>query len=124
MRPYHFGKHRTSTNTAFQSIQHRLPRFGKSQEPPYVWGIEEYTQAVEHFFKSEQIDNPILLGHSFGGRVGILLASRNKVKKLILVDAAGIKPRRSLAYYFKVYTYKIIKHALPVLCGKRMEKSF
>lgn len=117
-------------HTTLASIEHRLtphfkvynidfPGFGKSQEPPYVWGIEEYTQAVEHFVKSEQIDNPILLGHSFGGRVGILLASRNKVKKLILVDAAGIKPRRSLAYYFKVYTYKIIKHALPVLCGKK-----
>ena len=82
-----------------------FPGFGESQEPSQVWGVEEYTQLIEQFVKAENIENPILLGHSFGGRVGILYSSRNKVNKLILVDAAGVKPRRSLKYYFKVYTY-------------------
>ena len=73
---------------------------------------------MEEFFKAEKIENPILLGHSFGGRVGILLASRNKTHKLILVDAAGIKPRRTLSYYCKVYSYKAVRHTLPLLFGK------
>ena len=79
-----------------------FPGFGKSQEPTEVWGVEEYTQIIEQLVKDEQIENPILLGHSFGGRVGILYASRNEVDKLILVDAAGVKPRRSFKYYIKV----------------------
>ena len=95
-----------------------FPGFGKSTEPQTVWGVEDYTQMIEKFFEIEGISNPILLGHSFGGRVGILLSSRNAVRKLILVDAAGIKPRHSLKWYVKVYTYKAVKHTLPVVLGK------
>ncbi len=95
-----------------------FPGFGKSSEPQYVWGIEDYTRMTEEFLRIEQIENPILLGHSFGGRVGILLSSRNKVRKLLLVDAAGIKPRHSMSYYVKVYTYKAVKHTLPAIFGK------
>lgn len=95
-----------------------FPGFGKSSEPEDVWGVEDYTRLMEKFFEAEKIENPILLGHSFGGRVGILLASRLKIRKLILVDAAGIKPRRTLAYYYKVYTYKAVRHTLPLLFGK------
>ena len=95
-----------------------FPGFGSSQEPSEVWGVEKYTQLIEEFIKLENIENPILLGHSFGGRVGILYSSRNQVKKLILVDAAGVKPRRSLKYYFKVYTYKMGKRLMPLIYGK------
>ena len=95
-----------------------FPGFGESQEPNEVWGVEKYTQLIEEFVKIEKIENPILLGHSFGGRVGILYSSRNQVKKLILVDAAGVKPRRSLKYYFKVYTYKLGKRLMPLIYGK------
>lgn len=95
-----------------------FPGFGKSSEPTSVWGIEDYTHLFEEFLKAEKIENPILLGHSFGGRVGILCSSRNKVHKLILVDAAGIKPKRSLKYYVKVYSYKAVKKLLPLIFGK------
>ncbi len=95
-----------------------FPGFGQSQEPPTVWGVEEYTQVVETLVKNEHMEAPILLGHSFGGRVGILYASRNQVKKLILVDAAGVKPKRSLSYYFKVYSYKLGKRLMPLIYGQ------
>ncbi|HBC22298.1 MAG TPA: alpha/beta hydrolase [Porphyromonadaceae bacterium] len=96
-----------------------LPGHGKSDEPPAIWGVEEYTQLVETFIKMLGIDNPILLGHSFGGRISILLSSRNRVKKVLLVDAAGIKPHRSMKYYFKVYTYKAFKHLVRLFAGKK-----
>ena len=96
-----------------------FPGFGGSNEPSAVWGVEEYTSLIEDFARQEHIESPILLGHSFGGRVGILFASRNKVHKLILVDAAGVKPRRSPRYYYKVYSYKAIKHALLFFLGKK-----
>ena len=81
-----------------------FPGFGESTEPQEVWGVEQYTQLIEELVKAEGIENPVLLGHSFGGRVGIVYASRNAVKKLILTDAAGVKPRRTLKYYYKVYS--------------------
>ena len=95
-----------------------FPGFGDSQEPPVVWGVEEYTRLIEELVKKENLDKPVLTGHSFGGRVGILYASRNPVDKLILVDAAGIKPRRALKYYFKVYSFKAGKRFWQLLLGK------
>lgn len=96
-----------------------FPGFGGSPEPSSVWGVEDYTVMLEKFVKALGIERPILLGHSFGGRVGILYSSRNEVDKLILVDAAGVKPRRSLKYYFKVYSFKAAKHLSRLLLGKK-----
>jgi len=96
-----------------------LPGHGRSSEPDRAWGVEDYTAAVEEFMKKMDIENPVVLGHSFGGRIAIILSSRNKIRKNIFVDAAGIKPRRSLKYYFKVYSYKSMKRLLPVFTGKR-----
>ena len=80
--------------------------------------MEEYTQSIEAILKAEGIENPILMGHSFGGRVSIVYASRNATRKVILVDAAGVKPKRSLKYYLKVYTFKTLKHLAPIFLGK------
>ena len=96
-----------------------FPGFGESSEPPTVWGVEEYTQAFEELMRREGVGgDALILGHSFGGRVGILYASRNAVGKLVLVDAAGVKPKRSLKYYCKVYTFKAKKHLLRLLLGR------
>lgn len=95
-----------------------FPGFGSSSEPADVWGVEEYTQLIERWCEMEGIKNPTMLGHSFGGRVGILFASRNSVDKLILVDAAGVKPKRPLKYYLKVYSYKCMKRVVYLIYGK------
>ena len=95
-----------------------FPGFGKSEEPPSVWGVEDYTAMLEKLLEAEAIEAPTLIGHSFGGRVGILFASRRPVSKLVLVDAAGVKPRRSMKYYLKVYSYKAKKRLLQLLLGK------
>lgn len=95
-----------------------LPGFGKSDEPHEMWGVNEYAQMLEEFVSKLYIKNPIVLGHSYGGRVGILYSSRNSVDRLILVDAAGIKPKRSLKYYFKVYSFKAGKHLTRLFLGK------
>ena len=95
-----------------------LPGFGKSDEPATTWGIEDYTRFVEKSFNVLGITNPILLGHSFGGRISILYSSRNKTDKVLLVDAAGVKPHHSLKWYMKVYSYKLAKKLYPLIYGK------
>lgn len=96
-----------------------LPGFGDSTEPSEVWGVEDYVAMLEEFVDRLSIKTPILLGHSFGGRIGILYSSRHDVDKLILVDAAGVKPRRGLKYYFKVYTFKAGKHLSRLILGRK-----
>ena len=102
----------------FRVINVDFAGFGTSEEPPAVWGVEEYTRSVEALAKEEGVENPILVGHSFGGRVSIVYASRNKTCKVMLVDAAGVKPKRSLNYYRKVYTFKLFKHLANLFLGK------
>ena len=84
-----------------------------------MWGVERYTSAIEEFARRLGLVRPSLIGHSFGGRISIMYASRNDVDKVILVDAAGIKPRRSLRYYAKVYSFKTAKHILPYIVGRK-----
>ncbi len=56
-----------------------------------VWGVEDYANLVAEFISKQDLKNVVVIGHSFGGRVGIKLASTRTdlVKKLVLVDAAG-----------------------------------
>lgn len=95
-----------------------FPGFGDSVEPPVPWGMEEYTAWLEKFLAARGIENPVLIGHSFGGRVALIYASRNPVGKVVLVDAAGVKPRRSLRYYLKVWSFKALKRLAPLVVGR------
>lgn len=96
-----------------------LPGFGKSEEPREVWGVYDYEEMLRQLIEHEAIERPTIIGHSYGGRVAIAYAAHHAdVNKLVLVDSAGIKPRHSLKWYIKVYTYKAAKHLLPLLLGK------
>lgn len=95
-----------------------FPGFGASPEPSEVWDVERYTRLVEDFARRQGLERPALVGHSFGGRVAILMASRTPVSKVVLVDAAGIKPRRTLRYYYKVYSFKAAKALARLVLGK------
>ncbi|MFB4165589.1 alpha/beta fold hydrolase [Alteribacillus sp. JSM 102045] len=99
-----------------------FPGFGESEEPPEPWTVGDYTDMLGKFLSKLEIDRPILVGHSFGGRVSIKYASSHPVRKVVLVDSAGIKPKRKLKYYVKVYTYKAFKKLLKLPVIKRYEE--
>lgn len=71
-----------------------LPGFGGSSLPK-VKTITQYSELVVAFCKYMEIDKMSVIGHSLGGRVGIILASKysHLVEHLILIDPAGVKPR-------------------------------
>ncbi len=62
-----------------------LPGFGKSGEPKEVWSLEDYADMVNALVEKLKIKCPILVGHSFGGKVSIVYASKYEVEKLILL---------------------------------------
>lgn len=61
-----------------------LPGYGESSEPPFPWEVSDYVDALKKLLDELKIDNPILIGHSFGGKISLLYASMYKVKKLVL----------------------------------------
>lgn len=86
--------------------------FGKSDLPKEPMSTEDLADFLNCFLDALNIENPILIGHSNGGRMIINLAGRNlrKINKIVLLDSAGIVPKRKPKYYFKVYSFKLVKN--------------
>ena len=84
-----------------------LPGFGKSEEPPHAWTIYEYADFINELIKSLNLNKIILIGHSFGGRVGLIYASKYKVEKLICLASPYCKELKKLPLKTKIY--KILK---------------
>lgn len=72
--------------------------------------IYDYASVVNKLILSLKIENPILIGHSFGGRLMIIMSSMyNYQNKLIFVSSAGVKPKFNIKTKFNILRYKINK---------------
>lgn len=98
-----------------------FPGFGGSEMPDESWNLDDYYKVAKELLDVEKIEKVNVVAHSFGGRVAILLASREpqRVKKLVLVDSAGIKPKFSLKKTMNIWHYKICKKLKAVGLIKR-----
>ena len=84
-----------------------FPGFGKSNEPDYDWTISDYALMLEEFIKKLDIKKPVIMGHSFGGRVAIRYSANNPIEKLILFGSPCIIIQESLS--LKVRMLKSLK---------------
>jgi pimeloyl-ACP methyl ester carboxylesterase len=68
--------------------------FGRSDRPMLKYRVGTYVDFLDGFMSAAKIDNATLVGNSLGGWVAALTAIKypNRVNKLVLADAAGIKP--------------------------------
>lgn len=83
---------------------------------PSDWGVYDYAALVTAFLKSVDIEKPIVIGHSFGGRIAMILAAQGVAEKIALVDSAGLKPRPSLNKKLRIAAYRRAKK-----CGKPLD---
>lgn len=89
-----------------------MPGFGGSEEPKQPGGVDDYVDFVLEFLKQFDIKSLSLVGHSFGGRVIIKMANRSlpfSIKRIVLIDSAGIKPAPSPKGSKRQKRYKRIK---------------
>lgn len=100
--------------------------FGKSDLPEHPLKTDDFGDFLKDFIEKLEIKNPILIGHSNGGRMIINAVGRGIVspKKVVLFDSAGIKPKRSFGYYLKVGFYKTGKFILNLLPNTKEIKEF
>ena len=108
-----------------------LPGFGKSSEPKEVIGSFEYVNIVKEFLKMMKVENATFVGHSFGGKLSIIIGSKypELVDKIVLIDSAGLIPKRGIEYYIKVYSFKTLRAIYKraffwIQDDKRMEKFY
>lgn len=100
--------------------------FGKSDLPEHPLKTDDFGDFLAEFVNKLNIKNPILIGHSNGGRTIINAVGRDKVtpRKIVLIDSAGLKPKRSWKYYVKVAFFKTGKSFLNLLPNTEKVKGF
>lgn len=92
-----------------------MPGCGESPEPPRPFSVDDYADLFIKFIDFLGFKSVSLIGHSYGGRIIIKIFSKGalpfKVKRVCLVDAAGIKPKKSLGQKLSLLCYK---------CGRKV----
>lgn len=87
-----------------------LPGFGLSPLPLPAsnegggWDTEQYAERIKRFLDESGVQSCVLVGHSFGGRLSVQLASRHPslVQGLVLIGAHGLKRTRPPLEQLKV----------------------
>lgn len=100
------------------------PGFGKSKLLSFEFTIYDYSEIILDFINHYKIVNPTIIAHSFGGRISSILIGKYNVsvKKLILIDVAGIKRRKSMYVFLKEKIYKLLKKIVFFLPKKKRNK--
>src|SRR5450432_1134802 len=80
------------TTLGYQVHNLDLPGFGRSALPTTAWGVPEYAELVAHYLEQANVKPVNVIGHSFGGRVGIVLGADypNSVDRIVLTDCACV----------------------------------
>jgi len=82
-----------------------LPGFGESSEPNKIWTMYDYADTIYELLTKLKVTNPILVGHSFGGKISLIYASKYKVNKLILFGSPFKKEIKKLSMKTKILKF-------------------
>lgn len=98
--------------SSYRIIAPDLPGFGDSDEPSFAYSIEDYSGFVCELMRTLGIKKAHVIGHSHGGRVTLQLLTGEcdfEIGKVVLLDSAGIPPKKSIKKEMKIKTYKTLK---------------
>lgn len=105
-------------------ISYDIPGFGGSAEPSFAFSTDDYADLALCVLKNLGITEVTLIGHSHGGRTILNLASRENpgvvIKKIILIDSAGIVPKKTFIQKLRVKKYKLGKAILSLAPVKKL----
>lgn len=91
-----------------------LPGFGATPAPSHPWSILDYTKLVLHFADHCALDHIYLFGHSFGGRLGLVLGADHpqRIIRMALANSAGVRSTPSHQAQFRLLMYRTALNAL------------
>lgn len=111
----------------YRTVLLDFPGFGASDVPPEDFGIYDYARVTAEFLARilRAGGKAAVIGHSFGGRVALILGARypELTDKIVLIDGAGIRPRRGIIKRFRAWKYRAAKFLvrLKVLLPEKLE---
>ncbi len=99
-----------------------LPGFGESADPPEPYTIFDYANFCIQYMDHHKLDKVYLFGHSFGGRLGLILGSdyADRIYKMALSDSAGVKTEAPLHAKVKLKTYQSVRDGLYSIGAKSL----
>lgn len=112
------------------AIHHLLefPGFGSSPVPPQAWSSVNYAEDVFNWIQDQNLlGEPLIwIGHSFGGRVGVCLASQypDLFKAMVLIASAGLRLSKPMRTRVRIAVYKLAKHILPTTLIDKVRTQF
>lgn len=91
-----------------------FPGFGQSPPPPQAWSVFDYAAFVIDYLQLHNLDRVHLFGHSFGGRLSIILGADKAeyINKIVLADSAGIRSTPSVTSRLRTNSYKAVRDGL------------
>ncbi len=91
-----------------------LPGFGESAPPLRAWTVPDYAKFVIDYLAAHRLKQVNLIGHSFGGRIALVLGAEyaDRFVKFALADAAGVPAKKSSSADLRLTTYKTIRDGL------------
>ena len=91
-----------------------MPGFGDSDPPPAAWGVADYTNFVLSYLDHHALDTVHLIGHSFGGRIGLVMGANHatRLNKMVLIDSAGVRTPSSRTNQLRLKSYRFALNTL------------
>lgn len=91
-----------------------MPGFGESDPPPVAWTVPDYANFVIAYLDAHGLQRVHLIGHSFGGRVALVLGAKHadRFHKFALADAAGVLPKKEPTADLRLTAYKAVRDGL------------
>jgi pimeloyl-ACP methyl ester carboxylesterase len=91
-----------------------MPGFGQTPTPPTAWTVYDYARFVVAYLDAQGLEKVDVFGHSFGGRLGLILGAdyTARIGKMALADAAGIKSPIPWPVALRLNVYKGIRDGL------------
>ena len=112
-------------NLGYKTYRLDLPGFGESDEPPVPYTVFDYAKFCVQYLDTHNLDKVYLFGHSFGGRLGLILGSdyADRIHAMALSDSAGIKTKSPLHQQLRLKTYQSIRDGLYSVGAKSIADS-
>lgn len=98
--------------STFRVVALDLPGFGESPVPEGVWGTPDYAAFVQEALGDLGIDRAHFVGHSFGAKISLYLASTHPdlVGHLVLQGSSGLRTPPSVKARIKRIVSKSARH--------------
>lgn len=87
------------------------PGFGNTSFPNHSLTIYDYADMIHSWVQDLKLKDPLFIGHSFGGRLLILLSGyyNYSYSQFIFIDSAGIRPKQTFKRKLRQKYYQFLK---------------